>query len=166
MTQNQIDANYILTTVKAKVNEVLANYPAIDGPVGQLSEKVGVEKPFVALGIVLIPFLLLLFFGSGDFAVDMIGFLYPVYASIKAIESNEKSDDNLWLTYWLIFALFKFFESIADVFISSIPYYFVTKVGFLVWCFLPQTKGATIVYDMIVKPYIVPHLNLDTKKTD
>ncbi len=69
MAQNQIDANYILTTFKAKVNEFLERYPAINGPIDQLATKVGIEKPFVAAGIVLVPFLLLLFFGSGDLAV-------------------------------------------------------------------------------------------------
>lgn len=69
MAQNQIDVKYILTTVKAKVNEFLARYPAIDGPVSQLSQKVGVEKPFIAIGIVLVPFVLLLSLGSGDFVV-------------------------------------------------------------------------------------------------
>ena len=48
---------------------------------------------------------------------DMVGFIYPMYMSIKAIESVEKADDSQWLTYWLIFSLFKvvhisFFHSI------------------------------------------------------
>ena len=38
---------------------------------------------------------------------DMVGFIYPMYKSIKAIESEEKADDSQWLTYWLIFSLFK-----------------------------------------------------------
>ena len=38
---------------------------------------------------------------------DLIGFVFPMYASIKAIESPETDDDTLWLTYWLVFSLFK-----------------------------------------------------------
>jgi hypothetical protein len=38
---------------------------------------------------------------------DLVGFVYPMYGSIKAIESKESEDDTLWLTYWLVFALFK-----------------------------------------------------------
>ncbi len=41
------------------------------------------------------------------FCSDLIGFLYPVYASIKAIESPAEDDDTLWLTYWLVFSFFK-----------------------------------------------------------
>jgi hypothetical protein len=37
-----------------------------------------------------------------------VGFVYPVYESIKTIETEgNKADDTFWLTYWLVFALFK-----------------------------------------------------------
>jgi receptor expression-enhancing protein 5/6 len=42
---------------------------------------------------------------------DLVGFVYPMYGSIKAIESKESEDDTLWLTYWLVFALFKVRQS-------------------------------------------------------
>lgn len=73
------------------------------------------------------------------FFSDLVGFVYPVYASIKAIETaDNKEDDTFWLTYWLVFALFKVVENIADVLISSIPFYFFLKIGFLYWCFSSQ----------------------------
>jgi hypothetical protein len=34
-------------------------------------------------------------------------------------------------------------------------------MGFLIWCYYPSTKGAKIVYDSVIKPYIVPALGLD-----
>lgn len=37
----------------------------------------------------------------------MIGFVFPMYASIKAIESPATDDDTMWLTYWLVFSIFK-----------------------------------------------------------
>lgn len=108
---------------------------------------------------------MLLFFSSGDVAVDLFGFLYPVYASIKAIETEEKEDDTFWLTYWLVFALFKVVENIADIFISSIPFYFLIKIAFLYWCFSSQFQGSKHIYEGIIKPFIVPHiLSLEEKK--
>ncbi|RYY87458.1 HVA22/TB2/DP1 family protein [archaeon] len=38
---------------------------------------------------------------------DLVGFVYPAYASIKAIESKEKDEEKLYLSYWLLFGLFK-----------------------------------------------------------
>lgn len=93
----------------------------------------------------------LLYFDS-----DLVGYLYPVYASIKAIETDEKDDDTQWLTYWLLFATIKIFEGVAAPLIVFIPFYHVGKVLFLVYAYYPSTKGATVVYNTFFKPYVVP----------
>lgn len=118
----------VLHIVTTKVDEVLGKFPQIDAPVTTLADKVKVPKAYVALGLLLVPFFLLLAMGSGDFAVDMIGFVYPVYASIKAIEGNDKEEDSTWLTYWLVFAMFKTLEGVANRILNMIPYYFFIKV--------------------------------------
>ena len=46
---------------------------------------------------------------------NTVGFLYPAYCSIKALESSTKIDDTQWLTYWVVFGLFSVIEYfIAD----------------------------------------------------
>jgi receptor expression-enhancing protein 5/6 len=55
-------------------------------------------------------------------------------------------------------------EGVADVLISMIPFYFLGKMGFLVWCYSPSTKGAKVVYETVIKPFIVPALGLDGGK--
>lgn len=59
----------ILDQVKEKVNGFLSQYPQIDKPITDLSQKVGFEKAFVAIGIVLVPILLFFALSSGDFLV-------------------------------------------------------------------------------------------------
>lgn len=74
-----------------------------------------------------------------------------MYASIKAIESSSRDDDSLWLTYWLVFSLFKvrcafrlsvlrlhlshpsppslqIVEGSADFLLQYIPFYMLIKV--------------------------------------
>jgi receptor expression-enhancing protein 5/6 len=93
----------------------------------------------------------------------LVAFVYPVYASIKAIESTDKDDDTLWLTYWIVFSLFKIIEGGADYLISFIPFYFIGKLVFLVWCYYPATKGANTIYQTVIKPYVVPALGIVDK---
>lgn len=102
------------------------------------------------------------------FCSDLIGFLYPVYASIKAIETPAEDDDTLWLTYWLVFSFFKIIEGPADFLLHYIPFYQPIKAAFLVWCYYPKTQGAKVIYANVVKPYLVPHLGLKAaaKKED
>ncbi len=54
---------------KEKIHETLKKFPQVDEKVEMLANKVNVDKAFVAAGILMIPFLILLSFGSGNFVV-------------------------------------------------------------------------------------------------
>ena len=127
------------------------------------------RKEHVAVVFICLPVVLMFLLGGGHFVIDLVAYLYPAYASIKAIESPDKADDTQWLTYWLVFSLFKLVEGIAEPLIHLIPFYFVGKVVFLVWCFYPGYEGAKIVYTSFIKPQVVPlmgSLDSDGKKKD
>jgi len=159
----------VLQNIKTKVEECLAKVPAVDHQMQKIADRIKVEKAYVTVGILSFVVLMVYLIGGGEILLDAIGFVYPAYCSIKAIESNDKNDDTQWLSYWLVFGLFKVFESVADFMISSIPFYFLIKVAFLVYLFLPQTQGAKVIYENVIRTHIVPHLGINTpsdKKSD
>jgi receptor expression-enhancing protein 5/6 len=45
--------------------------------------------------------------GGAKLVSDLVGFVYPAYASFKAIDSADPNDDTQWLTYWVVFAVFR-----------------------------------------------------------
>jgi len=87
--------------------------------------------------------------------------LYPLYASIMAIESPYKEDDQQWLTYWVLYSLVSLMELAAGPVIAWIPFYSTAKLLIASWLVLPQFRGGVILYEKFVRPY----LNAHTKST-
>ena len=51
----------------------------------------------------------LAFLGIGSAYIScLLGFAYPAFMPVLALESGNKSDDKQWLTYWIIFGVLSF----------------------------------------------------------
>jgi len=85
---------------------------------------------------------------------QLVGFAYPAFKSFQAIETKARGDDTQWLVYWVIFAFFQIIEVFIDLLIYWIPFYYAFKLAFLLWLMLPQTKGATFMYDAFLKDFL------------
>jgi receptor expression-enhancing protein 5/6 len=147
-----------------KIREICERNPMLDNLLTTASSTAGLKKEYMALCGIALPFLLLLMMGGAHFIVDLVAYLYPAYASVRAIESDGTEDDTQWLTYWLVFSLFKLVEGVADSILQYIPFYFVAKITFLVWCFYPGIDGAKVVYEYAIKPHVAPIVGAGTNK--
>jgi receptor expression-enhancing protein 5/6 len=122
---------------------------------------------YIALAGVALPFLVMFLLGGANFVIDLVAYLYPAYASVRAIETDDTDDDTQWLTYWLVFSMFKMLEGVADSLLQYIPLYMVAKCSFLMWCFHPSFNGATVCYNSFIRPHVMPllgHVDNDSKE--
>lgn len=112
----------------------------------------GVRPVFVALGAGLTILFIISFMIGGAGLCNLVGFVYPVIGSYKALKTQGKDDDTQWLTYWVVYSFFNMFESITDLLDNMIPMYYLLKCVLLVYLFSPMTKGANLVYKAAIEP--------------
>lgn len=91
---------------------------------------------------------------AANFLCYFLGFVFPTYASVKAIETGNLTDDTKWLTYWLVFSTVNFLEIVLD----WIPLYYLLKFFLLVWCMFPGPwSGTTVIYNILICPFVMRH---------
>ena len=81
----------------------------------------------------------------------LVGIVFPTICSIKALQTPDAEDDKQWLTYWIVYGLFSFIDLFAGSILKLIPFYFIVKIIFLIWLFLPTFRGAKIIYHSIIE---------------
>ncbi|MCL7033057.1 hypothetical protein MKW94_024802 [Papaver nudicaule] len=95
-------------------------------------------------------------------AGPLITLVYPLHASIQAIETKTPADDQQWLTYWVLYSMITLFELTFAKLIEWLPFWSYAKLIATGWLVLPYFSGASYVYEHFVRPIYVnpPNLNV------
>jgi len=144
-----------------KCEETLKGY-LYEGPLvsfwGLLEQKTKVKRERIALGLLGFIAIYLVLGWAKDFVCNLIGFIYPAYASVLAVESPVTHDDTEWLIYWIVYASFGFAEYIGHTFFHTLPFYWLGKCLFLIWLMAPGEKGGShILYQRLIRPFVLKH---------
>ncbi|KAL7099320.1 hypothetical protein ACP275_09G076500 [Erythranthe tilingii] len=81
--------------------------------------------------------------------------LYPLYASVVAIESTSKLDDEQWLAYWILYSFITLAEMVLLPALEWIPIWYDLKLAFVAWLVLPQFRGAAFIYEKFVREKLI-----------
>jgi len=137
----------------SQLDKELTKYPLA----AKLEQNTNVPKTYIVYGAVGLVFLLIFFNFWGQLLSNVIGWLYPAYASFKAIETPDTKDDTQWLTYWTVFGFVNLVEFFSDLILYWMPFYYLFKTLFFLWLFLPPFKGAQTVYTKFLKPTLLTY---------
>ncbi|MCD7470381.1 HVA22-like protein c [Datura stramonium] len=86
-------------------------------------------------------------------ALPLVSLVYPLYASIGAIETKSRADDRQWLTYWVLYSLITLFELTFSKAIEWFPIWSYAKLAAICWLVLPYFNGAAYVYENFIRPF-------------
>ncbi|KAK2869038.1 hypothetical protein Q7C36_000909 [Tachysurus vachellii] len=144
--------------LKQRVDTFLNEKNFVTDFLNKVEEKTGIKKRLLVIGTATATGLYLLFGYGASLICNLIGFVYPAYYSIKAIESTNKDDDTQWLTYWVVYGVFGVGEFFSDIFLSWCPFYYLCKCLFLLWCMAPVPwNGSQVLYRRLVRPLFLKH---------
>ena len=115
-------------------------------------EKKTEVNPKVIVGGLILALILTTTKWFSSYVTCLVGVLCPTYLSLKAIESPEDDDDKQYLTYWTVYGVFSVIDVFTAFLIKIIPFYYTFKLGFLIWLFMPNFRGAVYVYNMVIGP--------------
>ncbi|XP_018419947.1 PREDICTED: receptor expression-enhancing protein 6 isoform X1 [Nanorana parkeri] len=147
-----------MTSLRERFNNYLKGDNVVSRLLGKVEQKTGVKKYFLATGSLCSLGLYLVFGYGASLICNLIGFVYPAYTSIKAIESPDKKDDTIWLTYWVVYGVFSLVEFFSDIFLFWFPFYYLGKCAFLLWCMAPFSwNGSQILYSRFILPFFLKH---------
>ncbi|GMH16723.1 hypothetical protein Nepgr_018564 [Nepenthes gracilis] len=86
-----------------------------------------------------------------SFAGPAMMLLYPLYASVMAIESPSREDDEQWLAYWILYSFLTLMEIVLQPVLQWIPIWYTVKLLLVSWLVLPPFKGAAFIYERVVR---------------
>ncbi|KAK7942743.1 receptor-type tyrosine-protein phosphatase O [Apiospora aurea] len=88
------------------------------------------------------------------FLSSIASFLFPLFASYKALKTSDPTQLTPWLMYWSVLSCALLVESWLEFILWWIPFYSYLRLFFLLYLVLPQTQGARYLYETYLHPYL------------
>uniref|UniRef100_A0A0M3IM89 Receptor expression-enhancing protein n=1 Tax=Ascaris lumbricoides TaxID=6252 RepID=A0A0M3IM89_ASCLU len=96
--------------------------------VKDLEEKTGIRREQFVYGMAAFIVGYLVFGSEAGLMCNLIGFIYPAFATLEMIESGAKDGVITWLVYWTVFGAFSLTDFYAENIQNAFPVYWLCKM--------------------------------------
>lgn len=131
-------------------------HKSVDPYFSRIEKTVPIPRKYLATAVIGL-LGIAVFIGYVNQLIVILGFLYPAYKSIKAIESSDVADDRRWLIYWVVYSTLIIAEYFSDWLLFWIPFYYMFKSCLLIWCMHPNYNGSMVIYNNLIRPAFIAH---------
>jgi hypothetical protein len=132
---------------------------------------------FIALIIILGTMIGNMYKRSVYLLCNLVGVVYPAYKSIQAIDlfsaisEGEVSNSSIvivneqkqWLTYWAVYGWLQVVDYWSTWLLEMFPGYNLFKLMFLYWAQNNRSRGATLIFEKILKPLLQKNVQNNNK---
>lgn len=80
----------------------------------------------------------------------LLGQVFPLYASFRAVEAGERACVRNWLKYWAVLAALVLTDTALRPFLRLPPFCGYLRLWPISWLFLPAVAGACLAYDFVM----------------
>ncbi|XP_055816073.1 HVA22-like protein c [Solanum dulcamara] len=87
-----------------------------------------------------------------DLAWPILALGYPLFVTIRAIETGCVYDKRKVVIYWIIFSFVYLFEHVFAKFLVWVPLWSYLRLIFICWLVIPQLNGAFYLYQNFLHP--------------
>jgi len=94
---------------------------------------------------------------GGQLICTLVGAAYPAFESYKVVEAGDPKEMQLWLSYWVVFAIFTSVEHIGYYAFVCLPFYYPMKLALILWMISPSGRGTKLLYSWFVSPFLHSH---------
>jgi receptor expression-enhancing protein 1/2/3/4 len=83
--------------------------------------------------------------------------LLPVFASYKALRTDDHANLVPWLVYWITLSLVFLVETHLHFVLKWVPFYAWIRLGMHIFLVLPGQTGSTLIYQNYIRPFLESH---------
>ncbi|XP_023237193.1 receptor expression-enhancing protein 5-like [Centruroides sculpturatus] len=136
----------IIVEILNKISTKLNSNNKYTRILGKVEEKCGCNRFYIVACLMIIVAGYTAVGYGNEIVCTVTSTVYPICASMDAMQRGTSRDIEIMTVYWMIFTLINLFEILFDAIVAWIPCYWMLKMLFLIFCYAPLSNNISLFF--------------------